>query len=690
LLRAIDQSLGAAHINRTHQRSFSLNVFLMNTQELIEITQQVHDPDEGLRLMSQDNRDAGQQTHREISRRIHNFAVSALTLVEHTRIFMRARYASAPVLAVYEAKIKEDFADDPVSQFVQKLRNYMVHRGLPNTEMYLHMEQDPASGRGASLQTGVRIRTESLLEWKEWGDPAREYIAQSGRYLDIRKFASEYAERVSHFHNWLQNELNNHHRTDLEELRELQVELTTVDAQSPKTEVIEKIEEQIQTSIRQVTHRADSLALDLLNKIRQLKFSPKHDEQFKTQRPIAHTLTEKDIIDTPIFWGNDAQGRRVIAFITKRGEVFGLDDNAYDDIFQLAEEILVLPWATNALSRQFVEKTTITWLQTAFEQTPPGSFVSFIETEAQRVIEPLVLWVPVANFEVEDSFSFGPVTVRPISPALLDNWEADFLARQPQNEVQLRLFFEKLRNRIQGLAAIIFEKTSDPNLLREEGAEVARVTAGLLRFLSPAAQNPNLISGVAPLGSEHLPSSNLLVVGNQTFEYSEGMIGPPSSRAMLFSRSALLQIDETMASLGRLVRPEALTQFAFAVRASILLFTSGIMFSDPIDRLTYSVSAMEKLLVKHSAEPAPFSVSKRMQRVLSQMKSVEDEDPGLTVREAYRLLARRDLSPLAVHQRSAALLFSIDANLLLRFALKSIDSFENVEEFVDAIDRSQS
>lgn len=146
LLRAIYQSPWMMHLNRAHQRSFSLNIFVMNAQELIEITQQVHDPDEGMRLMMQDNQEAGQQTHREIKRRIHNFAVSALTLVEHTRIFMREHYRNTLAHDSYEAKVRDKFANDPASQFVQKLRNYMVHKGLPNSEMYMEMEHDPASG----------------------------------------------------------------------------------------------------------------------------------------------------------------------------------------------------------------------------------------------------------------------------------------------------------------------------------------------------------------------------------------------------------------------------------------------------------------------------------------------------------------------------------------------------------------
>src|SRR5258706_2019743 len=137
VLAAIHSSRGMEHINRSHQRTFSLNIFRMNAQELIEITRRVNDPDEGLRLMYVQNREASQQTHREVARRVHNFVAASLTLGEHTRNYMRDHYSKTPVLERYQARIDAEFAPDPLGRFVQDLRNFMLHKGLPNSEMFL-------------------------------------------------------------------------------------------------------------------------------------------------------------------------------------------------------------------------------------------------------------------------------------------------------------------------------------------------------------------------------------------------------------------------------------------------------------------------------------------------------------------------------------------------------------------------
>jgi len=102
LFRLINESAGAAYLNRIHQLGFSQNVFRMNALELLDAVQRVKDPDQGLPLMMERHSEAGRQSHREVNRRVHNFVSSALTLVEHTRIFMRTHYAGTELLATYE------------------------------------------------------------------------------------------------------------------------------------------------------------------------------------------------------------------------------------------------------------------------------------------------------------------------------------------------------------------------------------------------------------------------------------------------------------------------------------------------------------------------------------------------------------------------------------------------------------
>ena len=683
ILEAIQKSPGIAHMNRTHFRSFSVNIFAMNSQELVEIVQQVHDPDEGLRLMSQGNKEAGEQTHREISRRIHNFAVSALTLVEHTRIFMREHYGQMPVLERYEAKIDAEFASDPVSQFVQKLRNYMVHRGLPNSQMYLHFEQDPASEQGATLRTGVQLNAKTLLEWDGWGGTARGYIKSCGDYLDIQSFTTEYTCRVVAFHQWLQSELNQHHSAELVELQRLQTALREIEltqgnvahaspVTSPEPEDVERNLEQ--------GSRA------LLGKIRKLELARADESEFKTERPIAATLTDKEIIGTPRMWGNDIHGNRVFVFILDKTGAYGLSEEDYSEIRAVTEAGLKFPWAEKSLSRKFIEEAAISWLQASFGKAEHVSFSSYLQNNTADTVKPLTLWAPIAHFEVESSFSFGPVEIKPITAAMLDELETQFVKARTEDAEKVKLLFDNIRGRMQGFAAVVIEMTGEPERLMEEGSETAKAAVGLLRFISPAAANPHLTSGVALLGKDLIPAHHLIVLGDENFTYTEGN-DTPGYPGMRIPENAFGKLKSAFDALGSLVRPEGLTPFAFVVRASLLLFGTGLTLSDTLDRLSYSASAMEKLLLRHSAEAREFNVAERMRVLISQSKDGDDNDVALSAREAYRVLARRDLSPLAPYQREAAFFFSLNAYRVLRVALSNTKNFNTAQEFIVSIDQ---
>ena len=75
-----------------------------------------------------------------------------------------------------------------------------------------------------------------------------------------------------------------------------------------------------------------------------------------------------------------------------------------------------------------------------------------------------------------------------------------------------------------------------------------------------------------------------------------------------------------------------------------------------------------------------------MQLIISHISPEESTHVPLTTRETYRLLARRDLAPLAPHQREAAHIFMSNAYRVLHLALDNVSQMETTQQFVDSID----
>jgi hypothetical protein len=700
LLNAIQSSRGMEHVNRSHQRTFSLNIFRMNALELIEITRRVSDPNEGLRLMSRDNLEAGKQTHREVTRRVHNFVAASLTLVEHTRIFMREHYTSTAILDRYQAKVNAEFADDPLVRFVQDLRNFMLHNGLPNSEMFLNFESNPDLPGSGGLTTGIRIRTAHLSAWTRWSHPARAFIEGSGEFLDIRTFAEAYTDKIVLFHDWLQGELDQFHRADLEDVRALQASFNQLGAPATPppqsdagvSETSKNTADEPERDFSFAPDRAaviDAAAAELLKSVREIHLPAVRSDAFASERPVGATITRQDMIKAPLFWSKDVGGRRVFVFIYKDGGLFGFDEEKFAEMHTLAEGVLNSSWARRTLSRSFIEKVVVEWLQFKFSGAETRDLSETIAEASREAVQPLELWAPIAHLEVQAPFAIGPAEIATISKTMIDGLEKHALSSAPNQRDKLVLLFGNLRKDMQGLAAVVFKAAGEPLKIKEDGEAIARIAVGLLRFLSPAAANFPMVCANALVGSEVVPTSNLLILRDgKLASYTQTVLstGLPDWR---LSEAALRELRPALEAIGRLVRPEELSSFALAIRSSLLLFGTGTTFLNPIERLTYTLSSLEALLLRHSAEQVEFYVAERMGLLLSQ-NAAGREEIARNVREAYRLRARQDISPLAPQEIGSVATFLRHAHRVISIALDNVGKFKAVADFVVSVDHLKS
>ncbi|MDD3289252.1 MAG: hypothetical protein PHX43_09685 [Alphaproteobacteria bacterium] len=219
------ESCGMAVVNRMYRRGFTGNIFSMNALELDKAIETIEDLDISLPLWFAKNREEQVQTHREINRLFHNFLASAKTLVDHTRIFMETYYARSALEKRYAERLQKTLADDELCAFVHDLRNYMLHYGLPYTQMHLSFENDGNGGQHSSA--GVSLDKKRLREWSGWKGKSKRFLDNQGDAVGVRQITASYTAKIKEFNDWLDQEIKLHHATDLEELHALQKEYQT-------------------------------------------------------------------------------------------------------------------------------------------------------------------------------------------------------------------------------------------------------------------------------------------------------------------------------------------------------------------------------------------------------------------------------------------------------------------------------
>lgn len=218
------------YLNRQKLRAFSFNIFSGNFAELKKACAIVENPEIGLKLMSESMKGAGVQAHMEVMRLFHNFLASAKSLVDHTRTFVDNHYTGTGFKQAYEQKVQAELANDPLMKFIQDLRNYMLHRGLPSGSMSLTITRAPETN-AHDLVTTVSIDKEKLLEWDSWTKPSRAYLATTEKQLKISDISSAYGDRVLAFYEWFDQKLEKHHEDDISAFEKLQKEYSLLQEQ---------------------------------------------------------------------------------------------------------------------------------------------------------------------------------------------------------------------------------------------------------------------------------------------------------------------------------------------------------------------------------------------------------------------------------------------------------------------------
>ncbi|MGE4369674.1 MAG: hypothetical protein AB7E12_08350 [Burkholderiaceae bacterium] len=687
LFRQIRESEGSCYLDRAHQRSFSLNVFQMNAVELIGAAQRIKDPDQGIVMMMEKNREAGLQAHRELNRHVHNFVSSSLTLVEHTRVFMRKHYAGTELFAIYEKQVSATFANSPVAQFVQGLRNYMLHRGLPNSRMVMKFVTSPGATDGSgSMETSVQYDTTSLLDWKDWKSVARIYLERAGEHLDVHEFAQEYLTLVNQFHRWLDAALETHHDSDLQELSQLKVQLQAIGptrepispTNPPEAPFIEPFKF---TSVH--TAELDRISLDLLGKIRELHFK-QAPQEFSTERVVAQ-ITDRELIGPITFWGQEVSGGAALMFLQHEGKSYGLVETDYKSLDSLTDAVLKAAWARTSLSRKFVETAFLDWARQRFSATK-SSFSDALSDAARKTVTNFEVWAPIANMEVEQGFSFGPVLIESITAAVMENLHSRASSLLPEQEQQVGQFFEKLRGEIQGYAVAVVSIEAEPAFAVERALRIAQDAVGLLTFFSPAAPRSYMFSPVALAGAEYIPTSKLIALHEGGFHYSESVL----PKRVGYWRLSTQQISELnsdlLESAASLVVSEGLSEFALAVRASILIYSKGATLVAPLDRLRSCVSALEGVLLKHDMETRAHSIANRMSFLLTR-EGADGQAVKKIVQQIYWLQDQPPLTEPGHRESETITTFTSYAYRVLHVALGNVQTFSSKVEFVVEIDR---
>jgi hypothetical protein len=195
-----------------------------NYQELKRLTERVNTGHAWFHLWDLKNRDKLDGVTNEKIRLFHNFLASSKSLVDHTRIVIRAWYKGEPFYQEYSGEVKARFTDDPMVAFMERLRNYSLHYSLPFAAAHLSI-QFPNGPKDSEATFSFKTSRDALSAWDGWTGTAKEYLRGLPEDIDVDSLAENYFGKITEFYVWMHNRLMDIHRAELDWLDEMRRKL---------------------------------------------------------------------------------------------------------------------------------------------------------------------------------------------------------------------------------------------------------------------------------------------------------------------------------------------------------------------------------------------------------------------------------------------------------------------------------
>ena len=201
--------------NQLELLSVSYYAFTTNYLELQKALDAYQDPSFFKDLWNIDNRDKLFRYLDEITRLLHNFLASVKSLVDHTRIIVRKLPRSKLFLKEYERRIRKSFQESTLSNFVQHLRNYVLHKGMPLLTAVGRVTPAKASNHSIDLNLDL------LRAWDGWNKYSTQYLDDMPDEVNLESVILSYKETVEDFYKWLEDTFQKVYRTELEEMKQI-------------------------------------------------------------------------------------------------------------------------------------------------------------------------------------------------------------------------------------------------------------------------------------------------------------------------------------------------------------------------------------------------------------------------------------------------------------------------------------
>jgi len=165
----------------------------------------------------------------ETKRLIHNYLSSTVSLIDHTRVYVKKLHTTID-FDEYQLKINKTFIQNSICVFVKDFRQYVQHVKLPDISYRKNVAI-------IKPHASMAISKEELLKFSGWTKMSKEYIYSHSGSIDLRMILKDYQLIVDEFYVWLISWQENIFKEQIKKIQHLKLSIIDVELKA----IIQKI-----------------------------------------------------------------------------------------------------------------------------------------------------------------------------------------------------------------------------------------------------------------------------------------------------------------------------------------------------------------------------------------------------------------------------------------------------------------
>lgn len=175
----------------------SLAILKGNYDELRKLLLFHADMPKALPLWDVENRDKLHAFQTEVTRLLHNFVASAMSLIDHSRVLYRELYEPKGRFPEYKEELERRLTRNPLASFVICLRQYFQHYKAPIVFSKMRWSRE-----SPMFDSKLKLNKVELEGFSSWKSPARKFLAKQEDSIDLLNLVEEYYALVMEFYKW--------------------------------------------------------------------------------------------------------------------------------------------------------------------------------------------------------------------------------------------------------------------------------------------------------------------------------------------------------------------------------------------------------------------------------------------------------------------------------------------------------